>query len=68
METIRDVTKEECQWLDDTIKKGTEVFEYTKCTYGCVSPQGVAVTLEEGKEPFIELPKEALKCTWKKNK
>lgn len=56
---IRDVTVEECDWLEDTIKNGAEVFEYFGCTYGCIST-GQAVTMKEGKTPFFEIPYDAL--------
>lgn len=61
METIRDVTKTECPWLDEDIKKGQEVFRYKNYTYGCISPSGIAVTIMDGVEPFFELPREAVK-------
>lgn len=45
----RDVTPEECPWLNETIKRGTTV-----------SDSGKAVTKEDGKTPFFEIPREAL--------
>lgn len=56
----RDVTTQECDWLDEEIKKGTTVYEFHGCTYGCVSPGGVAVTLEDGKAPFFEIPADSI--------
>jgi len=57
----RDVTPEECPWLDETIKKGAVVvFDYSDCTYGCISDSGKAVSREEGKKPFFEIPRNAL--------
>lgn len=56
----RDVTKKECSWLEDTIEKGTLVFEYNGHTYGCISPDGMAVTLQMNTTPFFELPKNTL--------
>lgn len=58
MKTIRDVTKEECHWLEQDIPAGTEVFEYHGCTYGCVGA-GIACTVEKDKTPFFELPRSA---------
>jgi len=54
----RDVTTEECHWLRNDIPKGTVVFEYTGCTYGCID-SGVAVSMTGG-TPFFELPYDAL--------
>lgn len=56
----RDVSKEECPWLDHYIRKGLRVYKYRGHTYGCISPGGVAVTAVENVEPFFELPKDAL--------
>lgn len=59
---IRDVTRKECPWLDNDIVAGTKVFAYWGCTYGCISPSGRAVSLEQGKEPFMEIPVDALRA------
>jgi len=57
----RDVTKEECYWLEEDIKAGTVVYEFHGHTYGCISPSGMAVTYsEEGDNPFFELPHDSL--------
>ena len=56
----RDVTIEECPWLDREFLNDEVVFEYTDYTYGCISPDGIACCLEAGKEPFFELPADAL--------
>jgi len=57
----RDVTQEECDWLDETIKSGTIVYKFYGSTYGCIGPNGVAVTFsEEGNNPFFELPFDSL--------
>lgn len=56
----RDITKEECSWLDRDYKKGEEVYDYHGCVYGCVGFDGLAVTEVEDQTPFFELPKEAL--------
>jgi hypothetical protein len=60
-EVIRDVTVSECHWLKDDVKKGTVVYEYNGYTYGCVSPGGVACTLQKGQTPFFELPYDSIK-------
>jgi len=39
----RNVTKEECDWLDRDYKKGETLFAYNGCTYGCVSHDGNSV-------------------------
>jgi hypothetical protein len=57
--TNRKVTREECHWLDADVDAGTVVTRFDGCTYGCVSPGGVAVTFVDG-GPFCELPADAL--------
>lgn len=59
-EVTRDVTKDECFWLEKTIKQGTLVYKYNGYTYGCISYSGIAVTLKENKLPFIEIPCNAI--------
>jgi hypothetical protein len=41
--------------------KGTIVWEYSGCTYGVISNEGIAVTLLAGQTPFFEIPKRLLK-------
>lgn len=55
----RKVTRKECPWLERDLLMGEEVFEYTGYTYGCIGT-GKAVTFEEGKTPFFEVPRDAL--------
>ena len=57
----RNVTLNECSWLDRDYKKGEIVFEYPLYTYGCVSNNGVACSDKDSVSPFFELPKDALK-------
>ena len=57
---IRDVTQEECSWLNRTWKKGEIVYEYIGATYGCISPTGLAVTAVRDQAPFVELPIKAI--------
>jgi len=56
----RDVTKEECFWLDETVIKGTIVYPFYGCTYGCISDNGIAVSLISDVNPFFELPLNSL--------
>lgn len=62
----RDVTPQECIWLDKAVEKDTVVAEFRGCTYGCCSGQGKAVTndLERGDGPFYELPNDALEVVF----
>ncbi len=55
----RDVTKKECPWLPRTLRYGEAVYAYDGPTYGCIG-SGIAVTFEEDKAPFFELPRSAL--------
>jgi hypothetical protein len=50
----------------DGMRKGKVLYEYPKCTYGVISKDGIAVTLEPSREPylkspFFEVPKNLLK-------
>jgi hypothetical protein len=56
----RDVTIEECYWLNEDLKEGTVIYRYLDCTYGCISSEGVAVTLKENEDPFMEVPWDAV--------
>lgn len=56
----RDVTIEECHWLDRDFKEGEFVYEYTYHTYGCISPDGIACSEIEKETPFFELPKNSI--------
>jgi hypothetical protein len=58
----RDITTDECEWLDKTIKEGTIVNKFYGTTYGCMGPDGIAVTFDkDGGNPFFELPYNSLK-------
>ena len=59
MKLSRTVTKSECPWLDNDLPAGLEIHEYHGHTYGCVGT-GIAVTLEAGKNPFFEVPRDAV--------
>lgn len=56
----RTVTPEECSWLDKAVHKGTIVFQFYGATYGCITPNGTAVSIIKGKGPFFELPNNSL--------
>jgi hypothetical protein len=56
---IRNVTKDECPWLDTDLPEGLEVHKYSGCTYGCIGA-GIAVTREPGQTPFFEVPRDAV--------
>lgn len=51
-------------WLDGTpapeFTPGMVVHEYKGATYGCITPAGVAVTLQPGVTPFYEVPRDAV--------
>ncbi len=60
LELIRDISIEECPWLQDDLFKGMTVYEYTGCTYGCITRKGIAVTEEDNGTPFFEVPINAI--------
>jgi hypothetical protein len=62
----RDLTRAECPWLDEPIKAGAIVYSYDKYTWGCLSDDGRAVTWIRDREPFFEVPRDALepKSPW----
>lgn len=60
LKLIRNVSQEECPWLDKPFKTGEEVYKYSYYTYGCITETGIACSLEKDKEPFFELPASAL--------
>lgn len=57
----RNVTVSECPWLDNDIEEGTIVHRYKGYTYGCISDNGIAVTLKPDTLPCMELPIDSLK-------
>ena len=66
---VRDITREECDWLDKDIKEDTIVYKFYGVTYGCISSNGIAVTLSsEGDNPFFELQYDSLKIIEKEKK
>jgi len=67
-EVARTVTTEECDWLEEDIKQGTIVYKFSGATYGCIGPNGTAVSLTKGENPFFELPYDSLKLIEKEKK
>lgn len=63
---IRDVTLEECFWLEAPVRAGSIVYECSGSDYGARPPWDQACTNSpEGDYPFFELPLDALRevCT-----
>lgn len=58
----RDVTTEECHWLDEDMQAGTVVYEYDGPTFGVISPNGVACTMVFNFTPFFELPSDSIEA------
>lgn len=55
----RDVTTQECRWLENDLIAGERFHVYTGNTFGCISPEGLAVQRlgeEDESSPFMELP------------
>jgi len=57
---IRQVTKDECNWLDKIFDEGEIVYLYTGATYKCIGDSGLAFALTANKGPFFQLPKNAV--------
>jgi hypothetical protein len=55
----RDVTINECQWLNRDFKKGEIVFEYPLYTTS-IGREGVACSEKDSESPVFELPENAL--------
>lgn len=57
----RDVTVNECKWLDRDLKKDEIVYKYNGNTYGVCTPFGTACCIN-GPDvlPFYEIPNNAL--------
>ena len=56
----RDVTVNECGWLDRDFVEGETVYTFSGVTYGCIGPDGIACSLDPDFGPFFELPRSAL--------
>ena len=59
MKTNRDLTEQEC-YQKGGLPKGTIIFEYFGCTYGCCDNSELPCTLVEDKTPFFGVPKDAI--------
>jgi hypothetical protein len=60
-ELSRDVTPDECHWLQRDYKAGERVYRCNRATYGAIGWRGTACTLSpDGDYPFFELPTDAL--------
>jgi len=59
----RDVSVQECSWLERDLRRGERFRVYHGHTYGTISPAGVAVQLLEADDdgPFMEVPLSALR-------
>ena len=60
MKTTREITTEECFWLDEPIPVGTEVELYEGTTYGVIG-EGIAVVIpSRHATQFTEIPRDAI--------
>lgn len=59
----QDLSPETYHWLTKAIPKGTVVHRFYGQTFGAVSDDGIACTLEPDKHPFFEVPKQLIE--WK---
>lgn len=57
--TVRAVMRSECPWLPRDLEAGERLRPYHGCTYGAVTPSGIAVSFD-GETPFFEVPSEAV--------
>jgi hypothetical protein len=55
----RTVTVDECDWLPRDVDCGERVIRFTGATYGCITPYGTPIQLEE-EGPFYEVPSVAV--------
>ena len=66
LKVIRQLKQQEVPWISPyelvKINSGDPIFEYTRETYGLISPNGMAVTFSpDGDYPFFEVPAAAVK-------
>ena len=57
---IRDVTIEECGWLERDFKNGDIVYKFNGATYNCISENGIACSEKLNENPFFELPLDSI--------
>jgi hypothetical protein len=51
--TTREVSIDECDWLTETIPKGTELYAFDRHTYGAITPNGIAASMVENQYLFF---------------
>ncbi len=57
----RKLLKADYKWLKRDFEEGEKVYRFTGATYGCISGDGIAVTLNEnGDNPFFEVPDDSV--------
>lgn len=59
---MRDLSEQE-NYGPSPLKTGDLVYEYLGCTYGCIGEGGEAVSRNPGKDPFEEVPEDAIELT-----
>lgn len=57
---IRNVTKKECNWLNEDLKAG-QVFYVAYDPYGCCTFDGIPVSTNKSGVPYFEIPNDAIK-------
>jgi hypothetical protein len=57
----RNITTKKCPWLGKGLEKGKVVYEYTGYTYDCITSGGIAVSDKPDKDPFYQVPENAVK-------
>lgn len=60
MKVYRILTDRAGAYKEDCVKAGDIVYAFYGVTYGCISDNGIAVTLVPDKHPFFEVPKDAV--------
>lgn len=56
---LREVTTEQCPWLEENLSEGTEFYTFEGYTYGCIGPTGRAVSFAPNENPFFEIPSDS---------
>lgn len=59
-ELTRDITQEECHWINRDYKKGEVFYPSTEFHYGCVSSTGIFCMESSDNPRHVEIPKDAL--------
>jgi hypothetical protein len=63
-EITRDLSADE-NYSGGPLAAGTLVYKFFGCTYGCIAPGGIAVSLVPDQIPFFELPEDAV--SWRQS-